>query len=202
MSTTAYSTVCDNYYVQSIALSDEVLFEEMCINGNERAFNLLVAKYHHSLILYAQTISNCRMEAEEIVNDVFLKFWSSKDKINHYLSVKYYLKVSVRNRAIDLIRKNKKYKKYVVQQTNEELSMLRHQNFNQNALDEICSSEVCNTIECVVNKIPPKAKQIFLMSRNEGMRYKEIAEKLNISVKTVETQMTRSLAMLRKEIAI
>ncbi len=202
MSTTAYSTVCDNYYVQSIAFSDEVLFEEMCINGNERAFNLLVAKYHNSLILYAQTISNCRMEAEEIVNDVFLKFWSSKDKINHYLSVKYYLKVSVRNRAIDLIRKNKKYKKYVVQQTNEELSMLRYQNSNQNALDEICSSEVCNTIECVVNKIPPKAKQIFLMSRNEGMRYKEIAEKLNISVKTVETQMTRSLAMLRKEIAL
>ncbi|HMP28629.1 MAG TPA: RNA polymerase sigma-70 factor [Saprospiraceae bacterium] len=200
MNAKALTFYSDKYNVQSIAQADEVLFTEMCINGNELAFNQLFAKYYNSLLLYAQSISKCHMDAEEIVNDVFFKFWESKDKINHYLNVKYYLKVSVRNRAIDLIRKNKKMKLSVFTQTNEELALVKHHAIASNALDDMCSKESCEKIENLVNKIPTKAKEIFKMSKYDGMKYREIAEQLNISVKTVETQMTRSLATLRREL--
>jgi len=200
MNTTARRLVTSNYNAQSIALSDEVLFTEMCTLGSEMAFNQLFDKYYSMLLSYAMTISKCEMDAEEIVNDVFYKFWTSKDKINHYLNVKYYLKISVRNKAIDLIRKNNKSKSKVISQTNEELSMINCNYTGYNALDDICSVEVCSSIDKVVNRIPPKARKIFMMSRFEGMKYKEIAENLNISVKTVETQMTRSLSSIRKEL--
>jgi RNA polymerase sigma-70 factor, ECF subfamily len=202
MNATALSNYVDNYYAQSIALADEVLFTEMCLNGNELAFNQLFAKYYHSLLQYAFSISKCHMDAEEIVNDVFHKFWESKDKINHYLNVKYYLKVSVRNRAIDMIRKNKKMKAKVLSHSNEDFALVNYHSNCQNSLDILCSAESCEKIETVVNKIPTKAKEIFKMSRYEGMKYREIAEKLNISVKTVETQMTRSLATLRRELVV
>lgn len=200
MNTTATRLVNSNYYAQSIAPSDEMLFTDMCTLGSEMAFNQLFDKYYTTLLNYAMSISKCEMDAEEIVNDVFYKFWSSKDKINHYLNVKYYLKISVRNKAIDLIRKNKKNKSKVFSQTNEELSLINFNCTGSNALDDICSKEVCCNIDNVVSKIPPKARKIFIMSRFEGMKYKEIAESLNISVKTVETQMTRSLSSIRKEL--
>ncbi len=97
------------------------------------------------------------------------------------------------NRSLNHIRDNKKF-------AHQEFILENEHDKHWELADEMETAEIQKKVDATLNKISPKAKQIFLMSRNEGLKYREIAEKLGISIKTVETHMSTALKELRKNL--
>lgn len=135
-------------------------------------------------------------QAKEVVHIAFIKLWETRDTISPDLSVKSYLYKIIINVSYDLFRHDKvkqKHEKHVLQ--NFAL------NYNKNEFDKVEFNELRNNIDKAVSELPYQMRQIFQMSRYEGLKYAEISSKLSISVKTVETQMSRALVKLRHKLA-
>ncbi len=153
-------------------------------------FNL----YYPRCILFATKLLGNKWDAEEAVQELFINLWSKGklDTING--SVKSYLFKSVFNICIDVQRKNK------VKQKNETDAPEANDAaipFNNPLLEE----ELEKHISDAINQLPEKRRQVFLMSRDEGLSYRQIAEKLALSEKTVETQISRSLKQLKASLS-
>ncbi|SHE74862.1 RNA polymerase sigma-70 factor, ECF subfamily [Arenibacter palladensis] len=162
------------------------------ISGDPKAYDLLMDSYYQNLCAYVQSLCHDHSMAEDIVQNVFVKVWVKRKKINPDLSIKSYLYKSVYNEFINQYRKNKPViyleKKYfeaidlVVDIEPEELE----------SLIKLMNIEIEN--------LPSKCKEIFLMNKKEGLTHTEISEYLNISVKTVEGHITRAFKILTEKL--
>ncbi len=133
--------------------------------------------------------------AKEIVHEAFLKLWEKRKEVDTSKSVKSYLYTTVYNRSLNYIRDNKKFDK-----TEGKTELLeRSEDWDQT--NHMIAAEIELKIVQTLDSLPEKCKQIFVMSRYEELKYREIADKLDISVKTVETQMSKALKALRKNLA-
>jgi len=160
---------------------------------NKVSFEDLFKTYFKPLTAFAFKFVNDIDEAKSIVHDVFVKLWEKRDDIDMSKSLKSYLYTSVNNRSLNYIRDHKKFNK------NE--GVLENQDdLNPNIEDELAGADVQKRIDMTLNSLNPKVKRIFELSRYEGMKYKEIAEEMNLSVKTVETHMSTALKALRKNL--
>lgn len=153
-------------------------------------FNL----YYPRCILFATKLLGNRWDAEEAVQELFISLWA-KGKLNKINgSVKSYLFKSVFNTCIDVRRKNK------VKHRNEaDAPEVKDASIPFN--NPILEQELENHISEAINQLPEKRRQIFLLSRDEGLSYRQIAEKLALSEKTVETQISRSLKQLKDSLS-
>jgi RNA polymerase sigma-70 factor (ECF subfamily) len=131
--------------------------------------------------------------AKEVVQEVFINLWDKKDSITSEKSVKAYLYTSVRNRCLNYIRDHKKFRSYVLDVEIEDKELV----FDD---DSMTQAEALVKIQQAIDKLPEKCKQVFELSRFEELKYKEIAEKLGISIKTVELQVSKALKILREEL--
>jgi len=131
--------------------------------------------------------------AREIVQEVFINLWNQRASINSEKPVKSYLYTSVRNRSLNWIRDHKKYRSYVLDIEIED----RETNFERDHLE---AEEIRRRISRAMDKLPERCREIFEMSRFEELKYKEIAEKLGLSIKTIEVQMSKALKILRREL--
>lgn len=149
-------------------------------------FNL----YYPRCILFATKLLGNKWDAEEAVQELFINLWAKGklDTING--SVKSYLFKSVFNICIDVHRKNKVKQKNEADGPEAKEAAIP---FNNPLLEEELEKHITEAI----NQLPEKRRQIFLMSRDEGLSYRQIAEKLALSEKTVETQISRSLKQLK-----
>ena len=161
--------------------------------GDERAFQTLFKKYYSAMCHFARQFLNDSELAEETVQDMFVKIWEKRASLNIETSVKHYLFRSVRNQCLNQIQHEKIKKQYA--------SMVL-ESAHQDIDPEHYYIEVglVQRIEKSIDSLPPKRQEIFRLSREQGMKYKEIAETLNISVKTVEAQMGLALKHLRDEL--
>ncbi|MGB3775699.1 MAG: RNA polymerase sigma-70 factor [Leeuwenhoekiella sp.] len=161
--------------------------------GEERAYMYLINQYHKKLHAYANGLINDQALAEDIVQNVFLKTWRFRKKLDAYPSVKKFLFRSIYNEFLDTYRKNKAVtlleQKYV-----ESLDQILEEE------NEIALEKMINLIKKEVRKLPPSCKKIFILSKEEGLTYMEIAEHLNISTKTVEAQITKAFKILRTKL--
>jgi RNA polymerase sigma-70 factor (family 1) len=167
------------------------LFDEIRDN-NVEAYRTLYAQFYASLCVYALRYVQDKHVAEDCVQEVFLKIWKDRNLINITSSVRSYLLVSVRNTCLNLIEKQK------LEFTYEQHILATYDPFEEDDLYSI--EELTNLIEEAINKLPEKYQQVFRMSRFDNLKNKEIAERLNISIKTVEAYMTKSLKMLNVEV--
>ncbi len=168
------------------------LYEEMK-QGKEYAFDFFFNYYYPGLCIYAQKIISLpEEEARDIVQDVFVKFWNDREKLNIKLSIRSYLFVSVKNKCYDIQRKKN---------TNIKVQEITDQN---DVSDESFETYVLSELEDLFNKslskLPERCREVFEMSRFNGLKNREIAVKLNISEKTVENQITKALHILRVEL--
>lgn len=173
--------------------SEEKLLFERIKNGDEKAFELLFHKYYGHLCLYAAKIIGDDTSAEEIVQDLFVKIWEKRQQLIIETSINNYLFRSVKNLCINLIQHNKTKSKHAKNVLSETES-----NFSDD--DNYPEIDLALKIEESINSLPEKRKEIFRLSRHEGLKYQEIAEKLNISIKTVETQMSLAIKTLRDKL--
>lgn len=168
------------------------LFEEIC-NDNEKAFEQLFHNYYGHLCLFASGILKDEISAEEIVQDFFVKLWEKRKQLTIETSVKSYLFQSIKNLCLNFIQHNKTKLRYAQ-------SVLSNLENIQNDEDYFTEIYLAEKIEESILSLPEKRKEIFRMSREDGLKYREIAEKLNISIKTVETQMGLAIKTLRNKL--
>ena len=157
-------------------------------------FEQLFKSNHKSLCNVANRIVNDRNFAEDIVQDVFLKLWNLRNEINIETSIKAYLHKATANTSLNFIQKQNRiliYKEEIKHTTSSS---------EDNTSQTISLKELESHIQNALLRLPPKCKAIFVLSRYEEMRYKQIAEYFDISVKTVETQMGKALQIMREEL--
>lgn len=156
-------------------------------------FEKLFETHYNNLCAYANNFIKDVDASEEVVQEVLFKLWTNKDSIIITSSVQSYLFRAVRNASLNVLKHVNIREDYKVQ---NELDMQDIQSTE----DEMIVSELEVKIREAINQLPIERKKVFLLSRYDGLKYKEIAEKLNISVSTVEGQMVKALKFLRTEL--
>ncbi len=168
---------------------------EVKISGDKAEFEKLFKDFYAPLTLFVAGIVNDRDQAEEIVQDLFYNLWINREKIFIQTSLKSYLYQGARNRALKLIRHDavkQKYAAAILESNNDSAD------FDYLNVMEMKELEI--RVKNILDQLPPETAQVFKMNRFEGMKYREIAEKLSISVKTVEARMSRALAGFRQHL--
>jgi RNA polymerase sigma-70 factor (ECF subfamily) len=158
--------------------------------GDLKSFEFLFRFYYEPLVRYASRYTKFDGEAEEIVQELFLKLWRDKKKIKIKQSIPAYLYRAVYNQCLQLIQK--------------ENMKIKHQNELQiidmtgDDPEELMKyQELNHRFFLLMEQLPERTSTIFKMSRFQGMKYKEIAQRLSISVKTVEANMSKALDYFR-----
>ncbi|MDN5217132.1 RNA polymerase sigma-70 factor [Fulvivirgaceae bacterium BMA12] len=166
------------------------------IAGYERCTDIEIwySLYFQDLCKYSLKYVSIMEIAEEVVSEVFYKMWKNRDTISFNYSVKAYLFSAVRNQSIDYLRKSQNQRLF------SSHLYLDIASPHVTPEDEYTFYELNNRINFAIESLPPRCKKIFRLSRDKGFKYKEIAQMLNISVKTVETQMRKALICLRSQL--
>lgn len=160
------------------------------------AFGRIFKANYARLCAYSNRFVMSRQLAEEIVDDVFCNLWKNRKRIRISSSFQAYLVASVRNRSLDCLRKLRHEKKKSLLEHAETIPCRQ-----SIASEAMMLDELHDRIHAAVSILPSQCRTIFLMSREEDLRYKDIATRLNISIKTVDTQIGRALKHIRKMIA-
>jgi len=164
-------------------------------NGDVKQFESLFRSSYVSLVRYARTMIKDHDTAEEIVQDLFFKLWQDREKLNIESSLNGYLFRSVHNRCLHFIEHIR-----VVERHAEEMTYSQPEE-SESPSDILNYKELQEKVARIIERLPDRCGRIFTMSRFEGLKYSEIAEKLSVSVKTVEANMGRALKEFRKELA-
>ena len=160
------------------------------------SFEHLFRNYFSPLCLFGMKYLKDMDTTKEIVHDVFVNIWSKRNELDLNKSLKTYLFTSVYNRSLNYIRDQKKFKGV------EELRSEHHEQSFFDASAELEGKELQGQIQKAIDSLPERTRKIFVMNRFEGFKYKEIAEKLEISQKTVEAQISSALKVLREKLRI
>lgn len=162
-------------------------------SGDESAFTELINKFNRRLFAYAVSLSGDYSLAKDIVQDVFLKTYEFRKRLNPEFSIEGFLYRSVYNQFINVYHKNKSLLK-----VHDE-----YVRFLNQIIDESKDSEFDKLIKIVnesINNLPKRCKEIFVLSKKEGYTNLEISEILNISIKTVEAQITIAFKSIRLQV--
>jgi RNA polymerase sigma-19 factor, ECF subfamily len=160
--------------------------------GNMVAFDTIYEKYCRRLFGFVVRYVKLESDAEEIVQDVFVKIWENRERIDAYSSFDSYLFTISYNSAISLLRKRIHEKKYL-----EHLRYVQQEYSAPELTDELYFNELNRTIQSLLAELTPRQKEIYRLSREEGLTHDEIAKKLGISINTVKNHMVSVLSFLR-----
>ncbi len=162
------------------------------LEGDAQSFESLFNAYCQKLINFSRRYVIDKQIAENIVQDVFVNVWTNRSNLDHSRSIKTYLFTAVKNNSFKYLR---------------HLNVEReHKDIMFDVIESIDpaikveKNETADQVHQEINKLPEKCREIFSMSKIDKLKYSEIADILNISVKTVETQMGRALKKLRKNL--
>ncbi len=168
----------------------------LLIQKNDRvAFYHIYERYSKRLYGFVLRYIKQNEDAEEIVQEVFVKIWESRNKIDAYSSFESFLFTIAYNTTISLLRKRTNERKYL-----EHVKSLQQPENSPDLIDEIHFNELNDRVQSLLNELTPRQKEIFQLSREEGLTHDEIAKKLNISVNTVKKHMTNTLTFLKSKI--
>jgi len=164
------------------------LQEQIARYDDQSAYKELFVQLYNPLLQFAASFVKSKESAEEVVSDVFMAIWEKRKRIASISNLKVYLYVATRNTAINyLARQNK------LVTTNIEEMDLEPESIYFNPEQLLITAEMSKRIKEVVDQLPPKCKIIFRLVKEDELKYREVAEVLNLSVKTVENQVTIAL---------
>ncbi len=174
---------------------DEIKLVNSLISGDKIAFKFFFENYYTRLVAYITSFNHNKVQSEDIVQQAFINFWENREKLDGTKSPRSYLYAITYNLYIDSVKKTKK--------NNSILDILGEQ-----ALREIIKEDNelfekrIYKMKCVIDTLPPKCKEIIQYNKVDGIKYSEIAKKMGISIKTVESQMRIAFQKIRKEFEI
>ena len=159
------------------------------------AFYNLYERYSKKLYCFVLRYIKLEADAEEIVQEVFIKIWENRNKIDVYASFESYLFTIAYNTTISLFRRRLNERKYL-----EHLSSLQQFESTPEITNEIYFNELNNKVHSLLNKLTPRQQEIYQLSREDGLTNEIISQKLNISINTVKKHITNVLAFLKANI--
>jgi RNA polymerase sigma-70 factor (ECF subfamily) len=158
---------------------------------SEKTYKKLFETYYNPLCNFAYKLLGDKAKAEDVVQDVFVQMWEKRNRLNINKSIQAYLFQATKNKVIEWVRKEKLFLEY------EQSERLKS---NTEDLDQEAEKYMrLEKLYTYVRQLPPKCQEVFIMSKMNGLTYREIAEDLNISIKTVENQIGRALHLLRQK---
>jgi RNA polymerase sigma-70 factor, ECF subfamily len=162
---------------------------------NERTLESLFRNHFTGLCQFAAGYVKDQDVAKEIVQDAFVSLWEKRDAIDLSKPVKTYLSTTVRNKCLNYLRDHQKFSGDLLA-----LENLSHETIYDQP-DKLVESDIHAQITRAIEELPEKCREIFKLSRHQNMKYQQIADELEISVKTVETQMSKALQHMRLRLA-
>lgn len=184
--------------VDPVVIDSEFLIRQAFAENVRTGYELLFRRYYRSLCSQAVRFVHSRTIAEDIVSEVFLSFW--KNQVHQHITTSYqaYLYVAVRKRACSQLRRE-----FLPQPLSVETeSDVADSPFSMDPEQLLQYTELYQRIEETVRTLPPQCQRVFVMSRFEGKKHREIADELQISPKTIEAHLSRALAQLRRALRV
>lgn len=160
------------------------------------AYKELFSSFYAYLFHFAMTLVKVRESAEEIVSDVFIKVWEKRKGLEAIDNLKVYLYVSTRNTALNEIEKQKKQAVRHIEELSEELPAIY-----LNPEQMLITADMLSFIRKAVDQLPPRCRMIFKLVKEDGLKYREVAEILDISTKTVENQVAIAVQKIAQTIS-
>lgn len=165
------------------------------VSMNNQTFEMLFKSHFKGLCYFAIKYVKDMDVAKEIVQDAFITFWEKRDSIDMSKSPKSYLTTAIYNKSLNYLRDNKKF-------NNDILTMEGYipliENHQPNRIE---INEISDAIKNALEELPEKCREVFMLSRYENLKYQQIADQLGISIKTVETHMSKALQHMRVRLA-
>lgn len=162
--------------------------------GDEGVFERIFKDYYERLCNYANSIINDMDEAEETVQSTFLSLWEKRENIDIHTSVKSYLYQAVHNHSLNRL------KHYQVKRTHNDYLKYHVVNSVEDSSQMVLGKELEKQINEAIESLPTQCQTVFKLSRFENLTYAEIAQQLNVSVKTIENHMGKALRVLREQL--
>lgn len=173
-----------------ITRNETTFFKEKLNDSDKKSFALLVDKYHHQLCLYALHLTNDRDESKDIVQNVFLRLWQQRHRLENVTNIKSFLYSAVYNGFLNYLRDRKNLLDIEKVQISE-IDSIAHSD------SEDLINRQLKVVKKQIEKLPPKCKRVFLLSKQEGLTNIEIADFMGISEKTVENHISKAFRRLR-----
>ena len=179
-------------------MGDEVkdLLFKIALKDDHLSFKNIYFAYYDRLFQLAKAITKCTETAEEIVDDVFMKIWTKRSNLIHIDNLTVYLYVAVKNCSL-----NHNSKTNQILTTNIDDAKVEFKDITPGIEDIIITADLARVINQTVQKMPVQCKMVFKLVKEDGLKYREAAEVLNISVKTVEYHIGNALKKIAQGIA-
>lgn len=175
--------------------SEDLLWIKNIRAGDDYSFELLFKKYYLPLTRFAWRYVGSKAIAEELTQDLFTILWETRHKWETPGSVRSYLYKSVKNLSLNHLKHQSVQDKY------DPEWMGQYESPEIEFRDEVREEQIRKAIGNAIEELPPRSKMVYKLHRYDGLTYEEIADVMDISVKTVESQMTRALKTLRERLA-
>ena len=176
-----------------MGLPEQLQIEALTV-GDITAFEMLFRTYYQPLCNYAYTFLQDKEDAEEIVQSTFLMVWEKRETLAIRTSVRPYLYAMVRNACLNIIKHEKIKQKHA----GEEMALAERS--HDSVANTVASNELEYRIKVAMEELPEQCRMVFKLSRFEELKYAEIADQLNISIKTVENHMGKALRIMREQL--
>ena len=164
------------------------LLNKIRLHNNEEALKSLFLLLHTPLFRFSFNITQSQEESEEIVSDIFIEIWKKRNQLHEISSPRNYFYQAVKNKSLNRLAKQKRQ---TALDTGQWLTPMNSVYFNPEKT--MISGEIIKNINCAINKLPPRCRIIFKLIKEDGLKYAEVAGLLEISIKTVESQMAIAL---------
>jgi len=171
------------------------LWTKIACENDHKSFEQFFFVFNTRLIKFCELYVNKKEIAEELVADVFVSFWNQRIKMMQVENLETYIFISVKNRALNHLRKNSSVRVVSIDDSHSEIVAY------SNPEAEIEKKELFFKLDQAIETLPQQCKIIFQLVKEDGMKYKEVSEILNISHKTVQTQVLRAMKKLSKEMS-
>ena len=179
-------------------LDDEAILRSAFKNNPEEGFEMVFRRYYKPLCSHAVRYVYSKEIAEDIVSEVFVNFWKKNNYENVRISYRAYLYQALRNTIYNYLKSEYGKRTNSFLSINKEINEVKEESTPQKML---LFDELSGKIKETVNAFPPQCQRVFILSRYEGKKNREIAEELNIKLKTVEAHMMKALSMLKSNLA-
>lgn len=167
-------------------------YQKLVSEGDEQAFEKIYAYYHKRLRAFSETYTKSKELSEEVVEDVFVKLWCKREDVTQIQNLNVYLYTAIKHQSLNAL--SHEARRIVTQSL--EVSEFDQHSKEHTPHDLLVTSELMQSVQGAIDSLPPRCRLIFQMVREDELRYKEIAEILQISVNTIDTQMAIAVKRL------
>lgn len=174
-------------------VSEDSFYIEELKKRNIKAFEFVFNKYYKDLVYFCRVFFNNQEDCEDLVQDIFVRLWENREHFEIRGSLKSYLMTAVKNNSLEKLKHENVIRNY------QDYAIAHNNSFDYDVDNYILYSELNQQLQKELDKLPKEMREVFEMHRFKNKKYHEIANELNVSVRTIENRISKVLEVLRKK---